>query len=137
MKKIRYIAAAVIMALGFCCSALPTTAAKKDSSSDDNDACSVMNQSDPNYSILCGHKKPDDSAEKRIKRILENVYFYAGILAVVVIIIGGIFYATSMGDPGKTKRAKETIMYASIGLIVVLLAFAITEFIINATQGNV
>ena len=129
MKKIKIIIAAVMVTLGLCYSALPVMAG--------DDACSVLPQSDPNYSILCGHKKPDDSAEKRIKRILETVYFYAGILAVVVIIIGGIFYATSMGDPGKTKRAKETIMYASIGLIVVLLAFAITEFIINATQGNV
>ena len=130
MKKIKMIIAAIMVALGLCCSALPVAMA--------TDACSIMKANkDPNYDIVCGHDKDDGSAEKRIKSILENVYFYAGILAVVVIIIGGILYATSMGDPGKTKRAKETIMYASIGLIVVLLAFAITEFIINATQGNV
>ena len=40
----------------------------------------------------------------------------------------------SQGDPGKTKKAKDTILYGLIGLIVCLLAFAIVQFVINAMQ---
>ena len=42
---------------------------------------------------------------------------------------------TSAGDPDKVKNAKNAIMYAVIGLIVTLMAFAITNFIIGALEG--
>ena len=48
-----------------------------------------------------------------------------------MIILGGISYATSQGDAGKVKKGKDTILYGIIGLIIVLLAFAITNFILN------
>lgn len=54
-----------------------------------------------------------------VKVLLE----LAGGLAVVFIIIGGIYYVTSAGDPSRIKRAKEIIMQAIIGLIVIGVAF--------------
>jgi hypothetical protein len=59
-----------------------------------------------------------------------------GIIAVVMIILGGISYATSQGDPGKIKKGKETILYGIIGLVVSLLAFAIVNFVLGALSGN-
>ena len=64
--------------------------------------------------------------------ILSTVFVWTSIIAVIVIIIGGIFYMTSQGDPGKVSRAKNTILYAVIGLIVSLLAFAIVNFVLKA-----
>ena len=55
-----------------------------------------------------------------------------GIISAVVIIIAGIMYMTSAGDPGKVATAKKAILYAIIGLIVALSAFAITNFILEA-----
>ena len=53
----------------------------------------------------------------------------------IAIIIGGVKYMTSQGDAAKIKSAKDTILYAVIGLIVALLAFAITNFILGALGG--
>ena len=46
-----------------------------------------------------------------------------------MIVIGGVSYATSQGDPGKVKKGKDTIMYGIIGMIIALLAFAIVNFV--------
>jgi len=63
--------------------------------------------------------------------ILNIVYGVIGIIAVVMVILGGISYATSQGDPGKVKKGKDTILYGIIGLVIVLLAFPITSFILS------
>ncbi len=65
-----------------------------------------------------------------ITGILNGIIAALGIVAVIVIIIGGIGYMTSAGDSGKVKKAKDTILYGLIGLIVVALAFAIVNFVI-------
>ena len=54
-----------------------------------------------------------------------------GSIALVYIILGGVHYMTAAGDPSKIKKAKETIMYAVIGLVVSALAFALTNWIIS------
>ena len=64
--------------------------------------------------------------------ILNIVYSIIGIVAVVMVVIGGVSYATSQGDPGRLKKAKDTILYGIIGLVIVLMAFAITNFVLDA-----
>lgn len=63
--------------------------------------------------------------------ILNAVYMWAGIIAVIVIIVAGYFYVTSGGNSSNTKRARETIIYAVVGLAFVLMAFVITQFVIG------
>lgn len=53
----------------------------------------------------------------------------AGTVALIFVFIGGISYMTSAGDPAKIKKAKDTILYSIIGLIIVALAFTITAFV--------
>ena len=67
-----------------------------------------------------------------VRTIINTIIFIVGILAVVMIVIGGINYALSQGDPGKVKKAKDTILYGVIGLVVALLAFAIVTFVLQA-----
>ena len=69
-----------------------------------------------------------------IRLILNAVFGVVGMIAVVMIILGGISYATSQGDPGKVKKGKDTILYGIIGLVITLLAFAIVTFVLNALQ---
>jgi multisubunit Na+/H+ antiporter MnhB subunit len=52
------------------------------------------------------------------------------------VIVGGVFYMLSQGDPGKVARAKNTILYALIGLIVSLLSFAIVNFVLEKVAGK-
>ena len=72
--------------------------------------------------------------EASIKTILSAVFVLIGIISVVMIILGGITYATSQGDPGKVKKGKDTILYGVIGLVVALLAFAIVQFVLDALK---
>jgi hypothetical protein len=67
----------------------------------------------------------------RINTIINVVIGFVGLVAVVVIILGGISYTTSAGDPGKVKKAKDTILYGIIGLVVAVLAFAIVNFVLG------
>ncbi len=68
--------------------------------------------------------------EDQIKIVVNVLLFLLGAIAVIMIIIGGIRYATSNGDSSQTKAAKDTILYAVIGLIVAIMAYAIVNFIV-------
>jgi len=58
-----------------------------------------------------------------------------GIICVVFIIFGGIRYATSGGDAEKVKKAKNTLLYAIIGLAVALLAGLIVGIVVSAANN--
>jgi hypothetical protein len=66
-----------------------------------------------------------------IIKVVNIVAFVAGIAAVIFIIIGGIKYITSSGDPSNVSSAKRTIIYAIVGVVVVVLARTLIAFIIN------
>lgn len=78
----------------------------------------------------------DTNLKDSIINIINGVIGVLGIVAVIVIIIGGIGYMTSAGDAGKVKKAKDTILYGVIGLIIVVLAFAIVNFVIVNILGG-
>lgn len=69
--------------------------------------------------------------DNALSSILKAIILIMGLVAVVFIIIGGINYITSGGDAAKVKKARETILYAVIGLIICALAFAIVQFVIS------
>ncbi|MDO5480056.1 MAG: pilin [Candidatus Saccharibacteria bacterium] len=71
-----------------------------------------------------------------IVNIVNGIVGALGLVAVIFIVVGGVNYMTSQGDPGKTKKAKDTILYASIGLIIAVLAFAIVNFVIGNIINN-
>ena len=62
---------------------------------------------------------------------LNLVYFLAGVIAVIVIIVAGIMYTISSGDSGRVSKAKNLLTYSIVGLVVILAAFTITNFIIG------
>lgn len=72
-----------------------------------------------------------EASEAQLGNAMNVVYFWAGLIAVIIIIIAGFFYVTSAGEPAKTKRAKDAILYAVVGLFVVIFAFVITQFILG------
>jgi len=72
-----------------------------------------------------------------ITTITNTLLFVAGALAVIMIIIGGIRYATSGGNASNVTAAKNTILYAIVGLIIAFLAFAIVNWVLGAiTPGG-
>lgn len=64
-------------------------------------------------------------------RILETFTFIIGAIAVLMIIIGGIRYTVSNGDQSQITSAKNTILYAIVGLVVAVLAYAIVHFVLT------
>ena len=77
-----------------------------------------------------------DTLETDVTSIINIIIGVLGILAVVVIILGGIQYMTSNGDANKVKKAKDTILYGIIGLIIVILSAAIVNFVIGKVAGG-
>lgn len=71
----------------------------------------------------------DVQADSILVTLLNLVYLIAGVAAVIAIIMGGFWYVTSNGEADKIKRGKNAIIYASIGIVVILLAFGITGFV--------
>lgn len=71
-----------------------------------------------------------------VQQILNVIVGVVGVVAVAVIIIGGIFFVTSQGDASKVTRARNTILYGVVGLIVALLAFAIVNFVLSSVFGG-
>lgn len=55
----------------------------------------------------------------------------SGVVCAIFIVVGGFGYMTSAGDPSKLQKAKRTIIYAIIGLVIVALSFIITNFVIT------
>jgi hypothetical protein len=73
----------------------------------------------------------DTTLASYFKDISNTLIFVAGAIAVIVLIIGGLNYVTSTGDAARIKKAKDTILYAIIGLIIAILAYAIINFVIE------
>lgn len=69
---------------------------------------------------------------EQIKIVVNILLFVLGAIAVIMIVIGGIRYTLSNGDSGAITGAKNTILYAVVGLVVALLAYAIVNFVLGA-----
>jgi hypothetical protein len=69
--------------------------------------------------------------------IANTLIFLVGAISVIMLIIGGLRYVLSSGEASAVKGAKDTILYAIIGIIVAILAFAAVSFVIGrfATTG--
>ena len=70
------------------------------------------------------------------KQVTNTILYIVGIVAVIMLIIVGIRYVTSGGDAKKVTDAKNTVLYAIIGLVIAFLAFAIVNFVISALPSS-
>jgi hypothetical protein len=76
-------------------------------------------------------KSKSDSVATLVQTIVSILLFVIGSISVIMIIVGGIRYVLSNGNSSQINSAKDTILYAVIGLIVSLSAYAIVSFVIN------
>ena len=73
--------------------------------------------------------KQNTDSNGLVKAIINTLLYLIGAISVVMIIVGGIMYAISAGDSGQLTKAKNTILYAVIGLAVAFLAYALVQFV--------
>jgi hypothetical protein len=71
-----------------------------------------------------------------IPRAINLMLFIVGILAIIFLIFGGIRYVISGGDKTKVDAAKNTILYAIVGLIVAILGYAVVSWVIGVLGAN-
>jgi hypothetical protein len=74
-----------------------------------------------------------DTSSAQISNILSVVFGVLGAIALLMIVISGLRYITSAGDPQKASKAKDGIIYALVGLMLALFAQGIVVFIVNRT----
>ncbi len=68
--------------------------------------------------------------------IVNYFLLFLGLLTVLMIIYGGVLYITAAGEQGKVDKAKKIIMYAVIGIIIILLSWALVNTILGAGTGT-
>lgn len=66
-----------------------------------------------------------------LKSVINTMIFLAGSIAVIMVVVGGIRYITSDGDPGAATKAKNTIIYALVGVVVAVASYSIVNFVID------
>lgn len=71
-----------------------------------------------------------------VKTIINVIIGVVGLVAVVMVIIGGIGFTTSQGDANKVTKARNTLLYGIVGLVVAILAFAIVNFVLSNVFGT-
>ena len=92
-----------------------------------NSACS---NADMATSQICPDKNNANTAPL-VKTIVDMLLYVVMICSVIMIILGGARYAMSGGDSGKVTSAKNTILYAVVGIVVAVLAWAIVGYVAN------
>ena len=73
----------------------------------------------------------DKSLMSNVSMLINVFASVMGFLAVGMIIYGGFMLLTAQGDPAKIKRGKDVVTYSIIGLILVMLAYAIVNFVMT------
>ena len=73
----------------------------------------------------------NESLKDTINSIIQVILGFLGLLAVIIILWGGFIWMTAMGDEEKTEKAKKLIIAGIIGIIIILAAYAIAQFVIT------
>lgn len=71
-----------------------------------------------------------------IKKIINTMLYAIGILSVIMLIFGGFRYVVSGGNKEAVSAAKNTILYAIIGLLIAIFAYAIIGFVLETIVGG-
>lgn len=76
------------------------------------------------------------SGDGIFKTITNVLLFLIGAISVIMLIVGGIRYVVSGGDSTAVQNAKNTILYAIVGIVVAILAYAVVYFVIQSFSGS-
>lgn len=86
---------------------------------------------DPNDATCLFGINPTTGEKCLFNKIIDTALFLIGAISVIMLIYGGIRYTLSGGKPEAVTNAKNTILYAIVGIVVALLAYAIIDFVVG------
>lgn len=126
MRDMKFIARASLIVALLCALIAPLTTTQSASallnSSSKQDACQALNS--------CNGTSAGNSLSNTIKAAINILSAIAAAVAVIMIIIGGFRYITSAGDSTGVNGAKNTIIYALVGLVIAVLAQVLVRFVL-------
>ncbi len=125
MNKLKLTIIGVVVAAGLLAVPLAPIASAADMKKELNDGAGATG-------LKGTEKNPTATLQQQIKNVTNVLLFVIGAISVIVIIFGGIKFITSDGDASKIKSARETILYAVIGIVVAILAYAIVDWVVGA-----
>lgn len=73
----------------------------------------------------------DKASDASMQNAFNTAFIWAGMICVIVIIISGLTFITAAGNPGTLSKAKSALIYACVGIIVILSAALIVNLIIG------
>ena len=110
--------------------ALPAQAAPKDIICDQIGQSSV----DPTTgtsNLNCDPGQSQDIFDTGVGKVVNFLIFIVGAVAVGIIVVAGLMYVLSGGNPENTRRAKDAIIYAVVGLVIAIIARLIVTFVLT------
>lgn len=78
--------------------------------------------------------QPSNSGGNLLSTVLNIVFAMAASIAVLMVVIGGFRYIVAQGDPSSTASAKNSIIYALVGLLVVMVAYSIVTLVVKGVS---
>lgn len=93
-----------------------------------NDVCTNITAGDPVPTVCQGNT---DNTRTLIKTVINTLLYIIGIISVIMVIIGGFMYSVSSGDSANVTKAKNTIVYALVGLVIAFLAYAMVNWVVK------
>jgi len=125
----------LITVIGFCAIALPSLSYASSTASQ-AEVCQGVSVISGNSSNNCRSFSSSGSSIDGVISFGLNLFSgIVGVVAIIMIIIGGVKYVTSGGSSEKTTSAKDTILYSIIGLIIVALAQIIVKFVLHKASA--
>lgn len=127
----------VVMVTALSLAAIPVAApvaVYADAAIQDNLKCGTTFTTDS--ASTCSTEAGAKTINDTIVKVINFFSALVGIVSVIMIIYGGFKYISSGGDSGNVQSAKNTIIYAVIGLVVVAMAQFIVQFVLNKVIGT-
>lgn len=122
---------AMVLGIGLLAQPAPAHAAFEGSLQDGANSAQGKDQQGDASSLF------GEGGQGGIFRTITNVLlFLIGAISVIMLIVGGIRYVVSGGDSTAVQNAKNTILYAIVGVVVAILAYAVVNFVISSFSGN-
>ena len=97
-----------------------------------NDVCDSAQGTKAANSTVCAPQNEENPITKTIGNVVDLVSVVAGAVAVIIIIWAGFQFVIGNGDPAKIAKARQTIIYAVVGLIVIVASNLLISFIVNS-----
>ena len=134
MKKIKLFLASLVAVLSTGSFIAPTLATVHAQSATENIQCGVAGNLSGEGD--CGNLDEGvNTINSTIRTVIRTFQIIVGLISVIMIIVGGLRYITSGGESNSVKGAKNTILYAVIGLVVVAIAEAIVQFVLQRFEA--